>query len=130
VQLYATFSAAMLLNGLRTLAAHRYRSAGRPLTATEQLLDSINYPHPSWLTPLWAPVGLRFHAVHHLFAGIPYHNLGAAHARIVRLVRPDSPYHRSEGRSLVASLCELWRAARAEPDLRLRGETLRRGDTG
>jgi fatty acid desaturase len=130
VQLYATFSAAMLLNGLRTLAAHRYRSAGRPLTATEQLLDSINYPQPSWLTPLWAPVGLRFHAVHHLFAGIPYHNLGAAHARIVRLVPPDSPYHRSEGRSLVSSLCELWRAARAEPDIRLRGGTLRRGDAG
>lgn len=129
-QLYATLSGVMLLNALRTLAAHRYRSAGRPLTATEQLLDSINYPEPSWLNPLWAPVGLRFHAVHHLFAGIPYHNLGAAHARIIALVPPDSPYHRCTGSSLFASLRELWRAARAAPQVNLPGGAFHRGDAG
>ena len=130
MQLYLTLSAAMVLNSLRTLAAHRYRSAGRPLSATDQLLDSVNYPRPSWLTPLWAPVGLRFHAVHHLFAGIPYHNLGTAHARIVQLVPPDSPYHRTEGHSLLASLRELWGAARAAPRPELGGKNLRRSDAG
>jgi fatty acid desaturase len=120
VQLYLTLSAALFLNGLRTLAAHRYRSAGSPLTTTQQMLDSINYSRRSWLGPLWAPVGLRFHALHHLFPGIPYHNLAAAHARIVRVLPPDSPYHRSEGHGLIASLRGLWRDARAERGLGLR----------
>jgi fatty acid desaturase len=119
-QLYLTLSAALFLNALRTLAAHRYRSAGGPLTATGQFLDSLNYPRSSWIGPLWAPVGLRFHALHHLFPGIPYHNLAAAHARISRLLPPDSPYHRSEGRGLVASLRGLWRDAGAERGLGLR----------
>jgi len=113
--LYLTLSAAMFLNSLRTLAAHRYGSAGTPLTATGQMLDSLNYPRRAWLNELWAPVGLRFHALHHLFPGIPYHNLAAAHARLSRLLPPQSPYHLTEGRSLAASLRELWRGARSAP---------------
>jgi fatty acid desaturase len=112
VQLYLISAAGLLLNSLRTLAAHRYRSAGDPLTATEQLLDSLNYPRRSWLIPLWAPVGLRFHAIHHLFPGIPYHNLAAAHDRVMGMLPEGSPYHRTAGYGLAASLGELWRSAR------------------
>jgi len=112
VQLYLISAAALLLNSLRTLAAHRYRSAGDPLTTTQQLLDSLNYPRRSWLIPLWAPVGLRFHAMHHLFPGIPYHNLAAAHHRVMGMLPPGSPYHRAAGYGLAASLGELWRSAR------------------
>jgi fatty acid desaturase len=114
VLLYLALSTAMLLNSLRTLVAHRYRSAGRPLTATDQMLDSLNYPRQAWLNELWAPVGLRYHAVHHLFAGIPYHNLAASHARLSLLLPSDSPYRRTEAHGLIASLRELWRDARAE----------------
>jgi fatty acid desaturase len=112
VQLYLTSAASMFLNSLRTLAAHRYRSAGDPLTATQQLLDSLNYPRRSWLIPLWAPVGLRFHALHHLFPGIPYHNLAAAHHRVMGMLPPGSPYDRTAAHGLAASLGELWRRAR------------------
>jgi fatty acid desaturase len=112
VQLYLISAAALFLNSLRTLAAHRYRSAGEPVTATQQLLDSLNYPRRSWLIPLWAPVGLRFHAMHHLFPGIPYHNLAAAHDRVMGMLPPASPYHRTAGYGLAASLGELWRSAR------------------
>ena len=112
VQLYLISAAALLLNSLRTLAAHRYRSAGDPLTTTQQLLDSLNYPRPSWLIPLWAPVGLRFHAMHHLFPGIPYHNLAAAHDRVMGMLPGGSQYHRAAGYGLAASLSELWRSAR------------------
>ena len=129
-QLYLTASAALFLNGLRTLAAHRYGAGGASLTATQQLLDSINYPHHPFLTGLWAPVGLRFHAVHHLFPGIPYHNLAAAHARIVRRLPPDSPYHQTQGQGLLSSLRNLWRAARVERGLAVRGAALRSGDAG
>ena len=41
IQLYLISSAALLLNSLRTLAAHRYRSAGDPLTTTQQLLELV-----------------------------------------------------------------------------------------
>ena len=112
VQLYLISAAALLLNSLRTLAAHSYRSAGEPLTTTQQLLDSLNYPRRSWLIPLWAPVGLRFHAMHHLFPSIPYHNLAAAHDRVMGMLPPGSPYHRTAGYGLAASLSDLWRRAR------------------
>jgi fatty acid desaturase len=112
VQIYLISTAGLFLNSLRTLAAHRYASAGHPLTATQQLLDSLNYPRRSWLIPLWAPVGLRFHAMHHLFPGIPYHNLAAAHDRVMGMLPVGSPYHRATGYGLVASLAELWRNAR------------------
>nr|UXE44100.1 hypothetical protein Hi04_10k_c1074_00019 [uncultured bacterium] len=112
--LYLISSTAMLLNGVRTLGAHRYRSAGTPLTMTGQLLDSVNYPRQAWLNELWAPVGLRLHAVHHLFPGIPYHNLATAHARLIQLLPANSPYRETEARSLIDSLRKLWRAARAE----------------
>ena len=111
VQLYLISAAGLFLNSLRTLAAHRYRSAGDPLTTTQQVLDSLNYPRRSWLIPLWAPVGLRFHAMHHLFPGIPYHNLAAAHDRVMGMLPPGSPYHRTAGYGLIASLAELWRSA-------------------
>lgn len=112
VQLYLISAAGLLLNSLRTLAAHRYRSAGDPMTASQQLLDSLNYPRRSWVIPLWAPVGLRFHAIHHLFPGIPYHNLAAAHDRVMGMLPEGSPYHRTAGYGLAASLGELWRSAR------------------
>ena len=111
-QLYLISAAGLLLNSLRTLVAHRYRSAGEPMTATQQLLDSLNYPRRSWLIPLWAPVGLRFHAIHHLFPGVPYHNLAAAHDRVMGMLPEGSPYHRTAGYGLAASLSELWRRAR------------------
>jgi fatty acid desaturase len=112
VQLYLISAFGLLLNSLRTLAAHRYRSAGDPMTATQQLLDSLNYPRRSWVIPLWAPVGLRFHAMHHLFPGIPYHNLAAAHDRVMGMLPEGSPYHQAAGYGLAASLTELWRSAR------------------
>jgi len=97
VQLYLNQCRRPALNSLRTLAAHRYRSEGDPMTATQQLLDSLNYPRRSWLIPLWAPVGLRFHALHHLFPSIPYHNLAAAHDRLTGMLPQGSPYHRTPG---------------------------------
>ncbi|MBV8507844.1 MAG: fatty acid desaturase [Alphaproteobacteria bacterium] len=112
LQLYLISTAGMFLNSLRTLAAHRYRSAGDPLTITQQLLDTLNYPRRSWLVPLWAPVGLRFHAMHHLFPGIPYHNLAAAHDRVMGMLPEGSPYHRTVRYGLANSLSELWRNAR------------------
>ena len=83
------------------------------MTFVEQLLDSVNYPRRPWLTGLWAPVGLRFHALHHLFPSLPYHNLAAAHARLMAELPDDSPYRETSETSLWAALRRLWRLARA-----------------
>jgi fatty acid desaturase len=112
LQLYLVISVVLFVNSLRLLTAHHYRSLGEPLSTTGQLLDSLNYSRPSFLIPLWAPVGLRYHALHHLFPAMPYHHLRAAHERIMCLLPSDSPYAQAKGDGLIANLAILWRHAR------------------
>lgn len=81
------------------------------MTFEEQLLDSVNYPRPAWIAELWGPVGTRYHALHHLFPSIPYHNLGAAHRRLVEGLPADSPYHRTIAKSLTREIAALWKRA-------------------
>ena len=101
------------LNTVRVLGAHEYDSRGAALSRDGQLRDSIDTPGGPW-TELWAPVGLRYHALHHYFPGIPYHNLGAAYRRITQATELDHGYLESTSPSLRSSLRELYRkAARA-----------------
>ncbi|HTM53935.1 MAG TPA: fatty acid desaturase [Pirellulales bacterium] len=103
----------LFMNAVRTLGAHRYTSHGEEATFVEQLLDSINYPRRPFVSALWAPVGLRFHALHHLFPSLPYHNLAKAHVRLMAELPADSPYRQTESTSLFSSLMQLWRTSRA-----------------
>lgn len=112
LQAYLTGVMIVFLNAVRTLGAHRFLNDGREMTFVEQLVDSVNYPRRPMLTGLWAPVGLRFHALHHLFPAMPYHNLAAAHRRLMAKLPADSPYRLTEGTSLTVSLRQLWRATR------------------
>jgi fatty acid desaturase len=84
-----------VLNQIRTLVAHLWENDGAPLNVTAQFLDSVNVPPPALLPALWAPVGLRYHAIHHLLPGVPYHNLGEAHRRLTAALAADSAYHRA-----------------------------------
>jgi fatty acid desaturase len=111
IQLYMTAVFIALLNNIRTLGAHRFINDGRELTFVEQLLDSVNYPRRPILTEMWAPVGLRYHALHHLFPSLPYHNLDAAHKRLMAELPADSPYRQTNSDSLWQSLVRLWRAS-------------------
>ena len=93
-------SGVMLLNQIRTLVAHLWENEGEPMSVTAQYLDSVNVPPPGTLPALWAPVGLRYHALHHLLPGVPYHNLGEAHRRLCRELDANSIYHQSTHRGL------------------------------
>ena len=93
-------SGVMFLNQVRTLVAHLWENDGEPMSVTAQYLDSVNVPPPGTLPALWAPVGLRYHALHHLLPGVPYHNLGEAHRRLVRELASDSIYFESNHRGL------------------------------
>ena len=90
----AIVSGTMLLNQVRTLVAHLWENEGEAMTVTAQYLDSVNVPPPSTLPALWAPVGLRYHGLHHLLPSLPYHSLGEAHRRLSGALGADSPYHR------------------------------------
>jgi fatty acid desaturase len=102
----AVSSAASGINAARTLAAHRYDNDSDELSMNEQLLDSCTIA-PSSLPDrirsrmmtafrtLIAPVGLRYHALHHWIPSLPYHNLGRAHRLLVAALAPDAPYGRT-----------------------------------
>jgi len=89
------FSAVAVLNQLRTLVAHLWENEGEPMSVTGQFLDSVNVPPPAPLAGLWAPVGLRYHALHHLLPSMPYHALGEAHRRLTAHLGAGSTYQRS-----------------------------------
>lgn len=114
VQAYLTAVFIVAINALRTLGAHRWTHGDESeMTFVEQMLDSVNYPENPLIGGLWAPVGLRFHALHHIFPTMPYHALATAHARLMRELPANSPYRRCNARSLTESLTTLWRRARA-----------------
>jgi len=104
---YAVNALVSVCNAMRTLGAHRYESAGAPLDRAGQLLDSIDTPGAAW-TELWAPVGLRYHALHHYFPGIPYHNLGLAYRRLIASLPEVAGYREIASPSLPWSLRRLY----------------------
>ncbi|WP_298300998.1 fatty acid desaturase [uncultured Erythrobacter sp.] len=88
----AVVSFTALLNQLRTLVAHLWENEGEPMTVTAQFLDSVNVPPPGIVAEIWAPVGLRYHALHHLMPSMPYHDLPEAHRRLARELGDGSTY--------------------------------------
>lgn len=88
----AVLSVTATLNQLRTLVAHLWENEGEPMTVTAQFLDSVNVPPPGFVAEIWAPVGLRYHALHHLMPSMPYHSLPEAHRRLKRELGSNSTY--------------------------------------
>ena len=97
------------INQVRTMVAHLWENDGEPMSVTAQYLDSVNVPPPSLLPFLWAPVGLRYHALHHLLPSVPYHALGKAHLRLVAMLDASSPYHRANHPTLSGLVHRLYR---------------------
>lgn len=108
--LLAVLSIAMVINQLRTLVAHLWENEGDPMTVTGQFLDSVNVPPPSPLAAIWAPVGLRYHALHHLLPSMPYHSLGEAHRRLVAHLGAGSTYERSNHAGMIPLVVRIARS--------------------
>jgi fatty acid desaturase len=108
----AVFSLFAFVNQLRTAVAHAWENTGERMSFIAQFQDSMNVPPPSPMAAVWAPVGLRYHALHHLLPRLPYHNLGAAHRRLATAAL--GPLYRSVERpGLLAGLRQLAARTRA-----------------
>ncbi len=103
----AIFALMTFLNQLRTAVAHYWENDGEQMAPLDQFRDTVNVPPPALLPFLWAPVGLRYHALHHLMPRLPYHNLGTAHRRLVDALPADHVYREVEQRELIPALGRL-----------------------
>lgn len=112
LKLYFVYVFVTFVNQLRVYAAHLYGNEEEPMSFLEQMLDSTTIPGGPW-SELWAPLGMRFHALHHLFPTMPYHNMGIAHRRLMNQLPADSAYHATLRPSLMSAVGDLFRASRA-----------------
>lgn len=112
------------INAARTLTAHRYDNDSEELSMNEQLLDSCTIAPSSFramaaaqaangVRILVAPVGLRYHALHHWIPSLPYHNLGRAHRLLVGALAPGAPYGRTIEPGFLPPLRDLVRRSRS-----------------
>jgi len=89
---YSIALGVLTLNQLRLLADHHFEADGQPLPLDDHIRDSCNYTGRDFLTWLLFPFAIRYHALHHIFPMLPYHNLKAAHAYLLEHLPADSPY--------------------------------------
>lgn len=104
-----------LLNQLRTLVAHLWENEGEAMTVTAQFLDSVNVPPPGFIAEIWAPVGLRYHALHHLMPSMPYHSLPEAHRRLARELGEESTYHGANHKGMAPLVTRIARSTMGRP---------------
>ena len=90
--LYALAVATVILNQLRQLADHHFEGDGSRVALEAHIADSCNFTRNDPLTLLFFPFSIRYHALHHLFPSMPYHNLKRAHEHLVATLPADSPY--------------------------------------
>lgn len=82
----------LVINQLRVFAMQRSQGVKNRVPHLEPFLDSTHVL-ANWLTELICPLGLRYHALHHRFPRIPYHNRRRAHARLSMLLAAGSTGH-------------------------------------
>jgi fatty acid desaturase len=106
----AVLAVVTVFNQLRTLVAHLWENEGDAMTVTAQYLDSVNVPPPGILPLLWAPVGLRYHALHHLIPSMPYHSLAEAHRRLSAHLGSPSTFHEASHPGLLVLVARIARS--------------------
>lgn len=79
--LYAVMVGGWLLLALRVPLEHGLEELLRRRTDwDDQMADSFTIESP--LADILQPHGMKYHTAHHLYPGVPYHNLAALHAEL------------------------------------------------
>jgi fatty acid desaturase len=110
-QIYCLAILPLTLHYTRSLTAHFYLSDGKKQSFEGQLMDSIDI-RGNLFTELLYPIGLRYHALHHLFPSMPYHNLGEAHRRLMAELPAESPYRKLVYPSFFSVIRQLVKSSR------------------
>ncbi|MCF8481434.1 MAG: fatty acid desaturase [Rhodospirillum sp.] len=96
---YSLLAAGWFLTAARIPLEHELDRYADSSNAGDQILDSFTVETP--LALLTQPLGFRFHTAHHMYPGVPYHNLPSLHAELKR----DNATYRG-------SIIPLWAAIR------------------
>jgi fatty acid desaturase len=104
---FGVWAGVSTIDTLRTIVSHHYENDGEPMEVVAQLLDSVNVPPPAMLPMLWAPVGLRYHGLHHLLPNLPYHSLGRAHRRLLAELPAGNPYRQTMSHGIIEVLARM-----------------------
>jgi fatty acid desaturase len=97
--IYLLGLATFALNQLRQLADHHFEGDGSRVDVESHIMDSCNFTGNDLLTRLFFPFSIRYHALHHLFPSLPYHNLKSAHRYLVEVLPSNSPYRELDERN-------------------------------
>ena len=97
--IYLLGLATFALNQLRQLADHHFEGDGSRVNVESHILDSCNFTGNDLLTRLFFPFSIRYHALHHLFPSLPYHNLKSAHRYLLEVLPSNSPYRELDERN-------------------------------
>jgi fatty acid desaturase len=111
---YAVYTVILLVNRVRMLTAHHFALDGKPVSHLVQFADSVDTP-AGWWAELWAPLGMRYHALHHLFPTLPFHSMRPAYDRLTARLPAGSFYHAATGRGLIPSLREIVSGSNRNP---------------
>jgi fatty acid desaturase len=115
--MYLLAVAILTLNFVRALCLHMYVNRDDALSYFGQLHDSITLPNHAFIAEWFIPLGLRYHALHHMFPHLPYHVLGEAHRRMIAALPAGSAYHETIRPGIVTVLRQLlknsWASKRA-----------------
>ncbi len=89
VVFYSVTVLAQVINVIRTMVSHKYKHnvatrSGSIESSLTQFYDSYNHDKGGFINILWAPIGLGYHALHHMFPFIPYHSISKCHWQLYR----------------------------------------------
>jgi fatty acid desaturase len=88
---YAVAFVTMLTNYYRVMSSHAYWTGFSPTTRKQQIIDSLTVTGSPWLFWLY-PVGLRYHALHHMMPQVHYHHMAKLHRILLARLPDDHPY--------------------------------------
>lgn len=101
---YGMIVFASLLNMYRAKYNHIYNNKSRHAQSWENhLLDCFTIDK-GIITEIFSPVGLRYHALHHVMQEIPFYNLKKAHEHLLRNLPKEHIYRQTIVPNLLAAI--------------------------